>query len=95
MCRVFHKCIFETLATNNFGVRNFVQFVLEVDVRFFLINQPNYVIKPMYLPGGTKGYPSQPGLIRPSIHACRLCIQRKMAQAQQIRLIILQNHEST
>jgi len=49
MCRVFHKCIFETLATNNFRVRNFVQLVLEVDVRFFLINQSNYGIKPTYL----------------------------------------------
>ena len=49
MCRVLHKCIFKTLATNNFGVRNFVQFVLEVDMHFFLINQSNYVIKPTYL----------------------------------------------
>jgi len=49
MCRLLYKCIFGTLATNNFGVRNFVQFVLEVDVRFFLINQSNYVIKPTYL----------------------------------------------
>ncbi len=59
------------------------------------------------LPGGTKGYPAQPGLIRRSVHlsvrlsvhpsiwACRLGIERKMAQAQQIRSIILQNHEST
>jgi hypothetical protein len=64
MCRVFHKCIFKTLATNNFGMRNFVQFVLEVDVRFFLINQSNYVTKPTYLPGGTVGYPAPPRLIR-------------------------------
>ena len=49
MCRVLHKCIFKTLATNNFGVRKFVQFVLEVDVHFFLINQSSYVIKPTYL----------------------------------------------
>jgi hypothetical protein len=45
------------------------------------------------------GYPAQPGLIRlsvrPSVHTCRLGVQRKMAQAQQIRSIILQNHEST
>ena len=45
------------------------------------------------LPGGTKGYPAQSGLIRlsvrPSVHACRLGIQRKMAQAQQIRSINL------
>ncbi len=46
MCRVLHKCIFETLATHNFRVRMFVQFVLEVDVRFFLINQSDYGIKP-------------------------------------------------
>jgi len=45
------------------------------------------------------GYPAQPELIRlsvclsgrPSVHACRLGIQRKMAQAQQIWSII---HES-
>ena len=49
MCRVLHKCIFKTLATNNFGVRKFVQFMLEVDVHFFLINQSNYVIKSIYL----------------------------------------------
>jgi hypothetical protein len=63
----------------------------------------------MILPGGTSGYPAQPRLIRlsvrpsvrpsvclsvcPSEHACRLGIERKMAQAQQIRSIILQNHE--
>jgi hypothetical protein len=49
------------------------------------------------------GYPAQPGLIRPSVrpsvclsvHTCRLGVQRKMAQAQQIRSIIRQNHEST
>jgi hypothetical protein len=39
------------------------------------------------------GYPAQPGLIHPSvclsIHACRLGIWQKMAQAQQIRSIIL------
>ena len=35
MCRVLHKYIFKTLATNKFRVRNFVQFVLEVDVRHF------------------------------------------------------------
>jgi len=58
------------------------------------------------LPGGTEGYPAQPELIRPFVHLsvrlsvcpsirdCRLCIERKMAQAQQIRSIILQNHES-
>ena len=50
------------------------------------------------LPGGTKGYPAQPGLIHPSVcpsvRASRLGIERKMAQAQQIRSIILQNHES-
>ncbi len=49
MCRVLHKCIFEILGTNNFGVRFFLQFVLEVDVQFFLINQSNYGIKPTYL----------------------------------------------
>jgi hypothetical protein len=43
------KCTFKTLATNNFGMRNFVQFMLEVEVRFFLINQSNYVIKLTYL----------------------------------------------
>jgi hypothetical protein len=43
------KCTFKTLATNNFGMRNFVQFILEVEVRFFLINQSNYVIKLTYL----------------------------------------------
>ena len=47
----------------------------------------------------TEGYPAQPGLmclsVRLSVHACRLGVQRKMAQAQQIRSIILQNHEST
>ena len=45
------------------------------------------------------GYPAQPGLIRssvrPSVHACRLGIERKIAQVQQIQSIILQNHEST
>jgi len=30
-----------------------------------------------------------------SVHTCRLGIERKMAQAQQIRSNILQNHEST
>jgi hypothetical protein len=30
-----------------------------------------------------------------SVHASRLGIQRKVAQAQQIQSIILQNHEST
>ena len=43
------------------------------------------------------GYPAQPGLIRPSVcpsvHAYRLGIERKMAQAQQIRSIIV-NRES-
>ena len=56
----------------------------------------------VHLPGGTSGYPAQPGLIRlsvclsvcRSVRACRLGIERKMAQAQQIRSIILQNHES-
>ena len=55
------------------------------------------------VPGGTSGYPAQPRLIRPSVrlsvrmsaHACRLGIEWKMAQAQQIRSIILQNREST
>ena len=50
-------------------------------------------------PGGTVGYPAPPRLIRPSVrpwvHACRLVIQRKIAQAQQIRSNFLQNHEST
>ena len=32
--------------------------------------------------------------VRLSVRACRLGIERKMAQAQQIRSIILQNHES-
>ena len=49
MCRVLHKCIFEILGTNNFGVRFFLQFVLEVDVQFFLINQSDYGNKPTYL----------------------------------------------
>ena len=49
MCRVLHKCIFEILGTNNFRVRNILQFMLEVDVRFFLINQSDYGIKPTYL----------------------------------------------
>ena len=57
----------------------------------------------MSVPGGTSGYPAQPRLIRPSVrlsvrmsaHACRLGIEWKMAQAQQIRSIILQNREST
>ena len=44
-------------------------------------------------------YLAQPGLIRPSyylsVHASRLGIQQKMAQAQQIWSIILWNHEST
>ena len=31
----------------------------------------------------------------PSVRACRLAIERKMAQVQQIWSIILQNHEST
>ena len=48
------------------------------------------------VPGGTSGYPAQPGLIRSSVrlsvHACRLGFERKMAQAQQIWSIILQNH---
>ncbi len=47
------------------------------------------------LPGGTEGYPAQPGLICPSVHACRLGIQQKIAQAQQIWSNFLQNHEST
>ncbi len=46
---MLHKCIFEILRTNNFGVRFFLQFVLEVDVRFFLINQSDYGNKPTYL----------------------------------------------
>jgi hypothetical protein len=33
--------------------------------------------------------------VRLSVHACRLGIERKMAQAQQFRSIILQNHESS
>ena len=33
--------------------------------------------------------------VRPSVHACRLGIQRKIAQAQQIRSNFLENHEST
>ena len=45
------------------------------------------------------GCPAQPGLIRlavrPSAHACRLGIERRIAQVQQIQSIILQNHEST
>jgi hypothetical protein len=49
------------------------------------------------------GYPAQPGLICPSVrpsvhpyvHARRLGIERKIAQAQKIWSIILQNHEST
>ncbi len=52
------------------------------------------------LPGGTVGYPAPPRLIRlwvrlfvMSVHACRLGIERKIAQAQQIRSIILQNRE--
>jgi hypothetical protein len=36
-----------------------------------------------FSPGGTEGYPAQPGLIRPSVclsvHTCRLGVQRKMA----------------
>jgi hypothetical protein len=44
-------------------------------------------------PEGTVGYPAQPGLIRPSVcpsvHACRLGIQRKIEQALQIWSIIL------
>jgi len=32
---------------------------------------------------------------RLSVHSCRLGIQRKIAQAQQIRSNFLQNHEST
>jgi hypothetical protein len=39
--------------------------------------------------------PSVHPSVRRSVHTCRLGIQRKMAQAQQIRSIILQNHEST
>jgi hypothetical protein len=39
-------------------------------------------------------YPAQPEFIRPSVRACRLSIAREMAQAQQIRSTILQNHES-
>jgi hypothetical protein len=49
------------------------------------------------------GYPAQPGLIRLSVHlfvclsvhACRLGVQQKMVQAQQIWSIILQNNEFT
>ena len=52
------------------------------------------------VPGGTSGYPAQPGLIRPSVRlsirtGLLLGIEQKMAQAQQIWSIILQNHEST
>jgi hypothetical protein len=44
-----------------------------------------------HVPGGTNRLPSPTRImvIRQSIHACRLGIQRKMAQAQQIRSIIL------
>jgi len=71
--------------------------LLEVNVRFFLIKQSDNKIKSTYLPGGTEGYPAQPGLIRPSVclsvslsvrpsvRACRLGIEWKMAQAQQIQ----------
>ena len=93
-----HKCIFKTVPTNDFKME-ILCILLEVNVRFFLIKQSDNKIKSTYLPGGTEGYPAQPGLIRPSVclsvHACRLGIERKMAQAQQIRSIILQNHEST
>ena len=52
--------LFEILGTNNFGVRNFLQFVLEVDVGFFLIssidgNKPTYlsrvskIVSPIFL----------------------------------------------
>jgi len=51
----------------------------------------------MHLPGGTVGYPAPPRLIHPSVclsvcpsvHACRLGIQWKIAQAQQIRFKIM------
>jgi hypothetical protein len=43
--------------------------------------------------------PEEDRLIRPPVcpspHTCRLGIEREMAQAQQIRSILLQNHEST
>jgi hypothetical protein len=48
--------------------------------RFYLF--PLYLEEPI-------GYPAQPGLICQSVHACRLDIQQKMAQAQQIWSIIL------
>ena len=47
------------------------------------------------VPGGSVGSPAQPRLIHLSVRACRLGIEQKMAQTQQIRSIILQNHEST
>jgi len=53
------------------------------------------IVNNKILPGGTEGYPAQPGLICPSVHACRLGIERKMTQAQQIWSNFLQDHEST
>jgi len=60
------------------------------------------VVSLFYLDGGTVGYPAPPRLIlpwiRPSVclwvHACRLGIQRKIAQAQQIRFKIMNPCES-
>jgi hypothetical protein len=59
------------------------------------------------LPSPTRINSSVPPSVRPSVrlsvglsvclsaHASKLGIQRKVAQAQQIQSIILQNHEST
>ncbi len=49
MCRMLHKCIFGTLTRNSFSTRNFVQFMLEVDMQFFLTNQLDNGSKPTYL----------------------------------------------
>ncbi len=46
------------------------------------------------LPSSTRINSSVCLSVRLSVHTCRLGIQWKMAQAQQIRSIILQNHES-
>ncbi len=54
-----------------------------------------YLEEPNRLPSSTRINSFVCLAVWPSVHACRLGIERKMVHAQQIRPIILQNHEST
>ncbi len=64
------------------------------------VNSSNCVLYVGILPGGTNRLPSPTRInssvcpsVCPSVRACRLGIEQKMAQAQQIRSIIV-NRES-